>query len=67
MPNFIKKRRVFRVLLQLQRCGKRQNLSSFFVETFYEVKPQKSYLNSVQWSEAERGLTALLSIAIPKQ
>jgi hypothetical protein len=30
------------------------------VEIFYEVKPQKSYLNSVQWSEAERCLTALL-------
>ena len=40
--------------------GQQWNLSSFFVEIFYEVKPQNSYLNSVQWSEAERCLTALL-------
>lgn len=32
------------------------------METFYEVEPQKTYLISVQWSEAERCLTALLNV-----
>jgi hypothetical protein len=60
MPNFIKKRLVSGVFLQLQRRGKRQNLSRGFVEYFCAAKPQSRDLNSVQWSEAERCLTALL-------
>jgi hypothetical protein len=34
------------------------------VGVFCEAKPQKGYLKYVQWSEAERCLTALLSAFI---
>ena len=46
--DFIKKRRNFRVLLQLQRRAKRQFLSCSFVEYFCAAKPQNCDLKTVQ-------------------